>query len=344
MNESPVADRFLARLLRRGIVRWVGGASFVGALAAAPMLFACSCPSWTEWHVKTLPETLPEVYDDETCRELCGGPALSCRPGRHIWETPAGQQSPDRERMSGGADSLICEVRVTQPCGMGRRPAAPLPTALIRKELVRNELVPNEPESELVGPVGAHLAAHEQGEAASVLAFVELARDLEVHGAPPRLVLRALAAARDEIEHARAIRRIRRGPAQVARAELAPPRTLPEVLRDNTLEGVVEEGFGATVLAWQGRHAHPDLRPTFAAIARDELGHARLAKDIAAWGRGRLARAARRRLDDEAVARGERCVARARSAGAGLETLGLPRPHEVARLAPPRQLPSTTSG
>jgi hypothetical protein len=148
--------------------------------------------------------------------------------------------------------------------------------------------------------VAFHFATAAALEAASVLSFRRLARELAAHGAPSSLVARALASARDEVRHARIVGQLaeehggrRRG---IARTTL-PLRALDDVAVENAVEGCVRETFGALVASWQGMAAAtPSLRATMRAVGRDEERHAELAWDIARWAEPRLSPAARRRL------------------------------------------------
>ena len=148
--------------------------------------------------------------------------------------------------------------------------------------------------------VARHFERAAELEAASVLAFRRLARELAAHGAPSSLVERALAAARDEIRHARIVGRLaaahggRR--AAIARAAL-PLRALDEIAIENAIEGCVRETYGALVASWQALAAGvPRVRAAMGAIAADEQRHAELAWAVARWAEPRLDRATRRRL------------------------------------------------
>ncbi|MBL8720592.1 MAG: hypothetical protein JNL79_31695 [Myxococcales bacterium] len=175
-----------------------------------------------------------------------------------------------------GGISVVC-VFESNTCAQsaGRRPAG------FREIAVRASTA-----------LGAHLSAMAVLEAASVAAFVALARDLEAHGAPRRLVRAARAAARDERRHAATMTRLAEEHGAVVPAPLvsAPaPRTLFELARDNAVEGCVGETFAALLATHEATHAEPaELRPALAGIARDETEHAVLAHEIHAWARTRL--------------------------------------------------------
>ena len=136
--------------------------------------------------------------------------------------------------------------------------------------------------------IGRWLAEAAQLEAASVPAFEILARELAAHAAPAALVKRALASADDERRHARIMTSLAHahgatpGPVRViARA----PRDLEAIARENAVEGLVREAYGARVA----------IDPT---IGADEQRHAALAADVHAWMRPRLSYAARLRVDE----------------------------------------------
>jgi hypothetical protein len=136
-------------------------------------------------------------------------------------------------------------------------------------------------------------------EAASVHAFRVMARELSRHGAPPRSAARARQALRDEVRHARIMRRLATlHGATVAPVRVTPPteRTLEAMALENAVEGCVRETFAALLALWQSRTASdPGVRAAMASIAPDEIRHAELSWQVDAW----LAR----RLDAEARAR-----------------------------------------
>jgi hypothetical protein len=178
-----------------------------------------------------------------------------------------------------------------------------------------------------------------QLEASSVRAFAELSRELARNGAPEPLVVAARASANDERRHARAISALaRRFGAAVprVRTRATPRRSLAAMAEENAVEGCVRETFGALLAAWQAARAKdPEVRAAMAAIAVDELRHAALAWEIAAWAEARLSPAKRRRV---ARAR-RRAAARLVAAAARPEPrrvralAGLPDANEATRLA-----------
>lgn len=151
------------------------------------------------------------------------------------------------------------------------------------------------------GSLGAFFARMAYLEAAAVPAFERLARELEAHGAPGRLVSAAKRAARDETRHARSIRALSRRfgeePAELVVDEL-PVRGLEQMALENAAEGCVRETFGALVATVQARAARdPQIAKLMKGIARDETRHAQLSWEVELWARGRLDEGGRSRLD-----------------------------------------------
>jgi hypothetical protein len=161
------------------------------------------------------------------------------------------------------------------PCGTGRRPEG-----LVARHVDHR------------ADLGAFFAEVAHLEAASVLAFRRLARELRAHGAPRSLVRRAEHAASDDIRHARVTAALaRRFGARAASPCVAPRKTrsLARIARENAVEGCVRETFGALLATWQAKAARdPRVRAAMRAIARDETAHAALAWDVARWIEPRL--------------------------------------------------------
>lgn len=151
--------------------------------------------------------------------------------------------------------------------------------------------------------IGLHFAEMASLEAASVVAFRRLRRELAAHGAPRDLLDRMRTAARDEIRHARATRALAEKygvtplPPRIAPAE---SRSLFAIALENAREGCVRETYGALVAQLQMvRAADADVRRTMTAIADEETEHAALSWDIAAWIETQLDTSARERLANE---------------------------------------------
>jgi rubrerythrin len=145
--------------------------------------------------------------------------------------------------------------------------------------------------------VGRWLARAAHMEAASVFAFESLARELAELGAPPALVDAARRSADDERRHARMMGRLaERAGAAVPPVEVEAPcaRTAFAIARENAVEGCVHETWAAMeALAQSSRAARPGVAATMGAIADDEMRHASLAWQVAAWLEPRLSEAER---------------------------------------------------
>lgn len=175
---------------------------------------------------------------------------------------------------------------------------------------------------------GEWLARAAQLEAASVIAFRALGRDLARWGAPRDLVAAVEVAAEDEERHARVVRELaRRQGAVVPEIDVRVPRrrTLEQLAMENGAEGCVTELFGVVLATIQSeRGTDSRVRRAMAAIAADELEHAALSLRIAAWLEDQLDEAARARVASarrSAWRSLDRDLARG---GAAIDALGLP--------------------
>ncbi|MEA2753602.1 MAG: hypothetical protein QOI41_7745 [Myxococcales bacterium] len=135
---------------------------------------------------------------------------------------------------------------------------------------------------------GEHFASMATLEAASVVAFRRLHRQLAAYGAPRELLERIRKAARDEVRHARATGILAKKygvtPAapQLGACDESP--SLFAIALENAREGCVRETYGALVAHLQTTRAgDADVRACMAAIADEETEHAALSWDIAAW-------------------------------------------------------------
>jgi hypothetical protein len=185
----------------------------------------------------------------------------------------------------------------------------------------------------------AYLAEVAHLEAASVVAFSRLRRELRHHGAPRSLLRATSRAARDEVRHARAMGDLatRHGatPRRV-RCPGRPVRTLADIAIENAIEGCVRETYGALVATYQSHVAGDVLiRTTMRTIAKDETAHAALAWRIAAWIERRLSAADRDRVisaRQEAVDEMARAIARGAPSSSVRRLAGVPRPAEAAQM------------
>lgn len=157
-------------------------------------------------------------------------------------------------------------------------------------------------------PLADHFALCAHLEAASIVAFTQLAGRLTAWGAPAALVLRCERAAAEEAVHAALLTGLAR------RAGASVPPALQRVCTvdlfaaalDNAVEGCVHEAWSALRAAWIARHADSDeLRAVYREIADDEADHAQLAWDLHAWFLGQVTaeqRAQLRRAQQAAIA------------------------------------------
>lgn len=290
----------VVRLLRRRFRARMAG---IGMLAAgtvgAPFLLACACPSWTAHYVHPVtPELLAqsaELDEDERCALMCGLTVESCELGyMPTMEEPGNEASgqasePQNEPRRGPPPTnvVMCDVRERQMCGMGRRPEG---------LVARHDAPPG------WSDLSAYVEEAARLESASVVSFVQLATELEAHGAPATLVQAAERAAADEVRHARATDAL----SQILGAKprgfevwVPAVRPLTDVLRENAAVAGVEETFGAWLAGQQAEAAdHEGVRALAAPVAIDEARHARLAKVIDGWGRPGRSPAQRAKIDD----------------------------------------------
>jgi hypothetical protein len=148
--------------------------------------------------------------------------------------------------------------------------------------------------------VGEYFACCAHLEAVSVFAFARMVRELEAHGAPRDLIESARRARRDEIRHARAMRRLalRRGcEPERAHVEDIGVRSLFDLALENAIEGCVRETFGAvSAHVRAARASDPEERAILRSIADDECEHAALSWRVAAWASSSMTEDERARL------------------------------------------------
>jgi hypothetical protein len=149
--------------------------------------------------------------------------------------------------------------------------------------------------------VGTFFAQCAWLEAASVHAFRRLARELRALGAPATLVRAATRAAGEEVQHARTMSRIARRHGTEPRRPNVPPMRLRDarsIAHENAVEGCVREAYGALVAKWQAERVRdPALKRRLARIAREEVGHAEIAWQVASWLEPTLASAEREEVE-----------------------------------------------
>jgi hypothetical protein len=181
---------------------------------------------------------------------------------------------------------VICEVSVNaDACPAGRRPAG------LGDDLERFD------------DAGAYFARAARLEAESVQAFVELARELDAHRAPPALVDGCLRAAAEERRHARvmsALARARGVAPRSPRPSGGGIRPLETIARHNAVEGCGRETFGALHAAAQAASLpRAAERAALRGVARDEASHAALSWAIHRWAGSRIGAHGRRRVAAE---------------------------------------------
>jgi hypothetical protein len=214
------------------------------------------------------------------CSGICGQQVNNC----HVVNEACVEAGAPDEFIEAGALLLI---ECAACSGIGRRPHG-----LVEEHGRRGRTA-----------LGDYFARAAHLEAASVLAFRALARDLVRHRAPRRLVKLAQRAAREEIRHARVTAKVARrhggSPPVVRMHPRRSLRSLEAIATENAVEGCVRETFGALVATWQAANA-TDARigREMRGIARDETRHASLSWALARWAEGRLSRAARARVGD----------------------------------------------
>lgn len=180
---------------------------------------------------------------------------------------------------------LVVECDLDCIGNLGRRPAGFVPAESAAKQ----------------STLGAFFSRAAELEAASVHAFVELGKSLRAFGAPRELVASARRAARDEVRHARIMRRLAQQfgshCAALHIARNSRQLSFEEFALDNAVEGCVRETYAALVASWQARRAqNPAFARVLAVIAEDETRHAALAWAIARWVHPRLARSRHERV------------------------------------------------
>ncbi|MDB4962190.1 MAG: putative lipoprotein [Myxococcales bacterium] len=247
--------------------------------------------------------------DEATCNRLCSAVLMRFEPNHSSTSCEVSHDATGHTVVVGyevSTNASGCPIPGRRPAGLAR---ARKPRA---------------------GLAATHLARSAWFEAASVHAFIGLARQLTRHGAPVALRDAARRSAVDEVHHARLmgdLARARGATPPPVEIELQGKRSLESIAIENATEGVVGETWAALIAFWQARHAaDPTVRATYAKIAEDELRHAELSIEIDAWVRTKLRPAARCRVD-AARARAIRRLSRgvgARIPAALVGELGMP--------------------
>jgi hypothetical protein len=151
-----------------------------------------------------------------------------------------------------------------------------------------------------MAPLAAFFARVAHLEAAAVLAFQHVARELCAYRAPARLIADTQRAIRDELCHARLMGRLALklgGEPEPPALEALPVRPLPQAALDNAVEGSLRETFGALVGTYQSmRAASPGVRRLLNDVAADERRHAALSWRLERWFSKRLSLATQREI------------------------------------------------
>ena len=182
----------------------------------------------------------------------------------------------------------------------------------------------------------AYFAVAAAMESAAVHAFERLAAELDAWDAPPALVGRARAAARDEERHALHMESLARSSIVDAHAGSLPSHVRPllALAVENAVEGAVRETLGALVMTHQARQAEsPEVRAILAEIAADETEHAELSWDVLRWSLSRLCPHEQRSVLEQAraaMAHVDGCVPSLDVTARAV--VGLPCPSEIVRM------------
>lgn len=135
--------------------------------------------------------------------------------------------------------------------------------------------------------LGVSLARHAAYEAASVVAFEHLKKELEKHNAPRALLNRIESAANDERRHAIQVAALaaRYGhQADDFHIEPVSFRDLESIAIDNMQEGCIGETWGALIGLYQAeKAADPAIAETMRSIALEEVEHASLSWAVHDW-------------------------------------------------------------
>lgn len=244
---------------------------------------------------KDAPEICGTVVQDNVCSATVENPCHVPEDAGPMDQAKCAQYCPSND--GGPSQAFGCyvskdadggRVLYCHYCLIGRRPDGLAPCASAGGDAL-----------------GAFFADVSRLEAASVDAFERLEHDLDDHGAPASLRMRARRSARDEVRHAKTTASLAslfgaRAGAWSDRPRVEPrrARSLEEIAVENATEGCVRETFGALVGMWQAEHAEDDtIRRAMKTIARDESSHAALSWSILEWSLGELDDEARRRVE-----------------------------------------------
>lgn len=286
----PRSQKSLERMIRQAVLLALGPAAACGGDPAA---MSGSMPRAGRDAISVDAGMAPEEVDAEPCAPRwlgntrilwpCGAPELSPHDHRSSFDRCAdvcggrlqynscSALPNDADAGDSKAQTILCYRD-----GTGRRPAGLIESA-----------------SDPVASAAELLARAAFLEAASVDAFLQLATELARFAAPRKLLRRLRKAAADEVRHADTVgAAARRFGASVHAVRVNAPegRSLLEIALENAREGCVRETYGVACALWQSQCAQDDaLRSLMGSLALDELAHAQLSWDLAAWMNERLA-------------------------------------------------------
>jgi hypothetical protein len=214
--------------------------------------------------------------EDLTCEDLCwhvvhssGGDSLkldSCTFDIDGYTEPSSTDTDNRFTQVG---RVQCAGVLEPECIGGRRPLGHVEALALTGDAL-----------------GRSFAGFAYLERASVVAFLQLRRQLSAWCAPQELIERCEAAARDEVRHAAIMTRFaRRHGARVPTMRCSPcDSDLLSAAIHNAVEGCVVEAWAALLAHVQAARARDrEVRAAYAAIADDETRHAQLAWDLHRW-------------------------------------------------------------
>lgn len=151
--------------------------------------------------------------------------------------------------------------------------------------------------------LGKMFARHAAFEAASVVAFEHLQRELLYYQAPRSIIEKIVTAANDERRHAQQVSALAEqygAQSDTFTVDTGNVRSLFDIALDNLKEGCVGETWGALVGLYQAENAQDtSIRKTMKSIAEDEVGHAALSWEIHNWLITKLSIAERDKLEIE---------------------------------------------
>jgi hypothetical protein len=260
----------------------------------------------------------PSVFQCQTPADQCAGPedcldSEYCSYQTDHWEC-VGRPICGRPFLVDGAERMA-------PLGRGLDWADTLP------ELGGVEALTEEQRA----AVARHFADAALMEHASIAAFARFSLQLLALGAPSDLLMDTARAMADETRHARlcfglaeryGLRAV--GPGKLDMTGALGELDLLEVVEMVTLEGCIGESGAALEAAWAAEAAaEPSLKAALSGIAEDEARHAALAFRFVAWAATRDARVLPRVKALVAEAAATSADETERSAGGGLEALGV---------------------